>query len=117
MTASAQSDPFLGEVKLVGYNFCPRGWAPAEGQLLPISQYTALFSLYGTYYGGDGRTTFGLPDLRGQIPVSTGTAPGLPERRQGSVAKFSSDGGGNATAGIVAMRWCVALEGIYPSRN
>ena len=57
------SEPFLGQITLVGFNFPPRGWAFCEGQLLPINQNTALFSLLGTTYGGDGRTTFGLPDL------------------------------------------------------
>ncbi len=62
--AYAGNDPLIGELMLVGYNFCPRGWTEADGQLLPISSNPALFSLYGTTYGGDGRTTFGLPDLR-----------------------------------------------------
>ncbi len=75
-TAQAQ-DAYLGEVKLFGFNFCPRGYAAAAGQLLPISSYSALFSLYGTYYGGDGRTTFGLPDLRGRVPIAQGQGPGL----------------------------------------
>jgi microcystin-dependent protein len=75
--AYAGAEPFIGEVMLVGFNWCPRGWAPAAGQLMPIQQYTALFSLYGTIYGGDGRTTFALPDLRGRVPVSQGHGPGL----------------------------------------
>jgi hypothetical protein len=68
-TATMSADPFLGEVILVPYNFAPRGWIFAEGQLLPISQNTALFSLLGTTYGGDGRTTFALPDMRALEPV------------------------------------------------
>ena len=75
--AEAQSEPFIGQVMVVGFNFCPRGWAPANGQLLPISQNTALFSLYGTNYGGDGRTTFGLPDLRGRVVIGMGQSPGM----------------------------------------
>lgn len=71
------SEPFIGEIRLVPYNFEPRGWAFCNGQLLPISQNTALFSLLGTNYGGDGRTTFALPDLRGRVAVSQGTGPGL----------------------------------------
>jgi microcystin-dependent protein len=71
------SEPFLGELRLVPYNFAPRGWAFAEGQLLPIAQNTALFSLIGTYYGGDGVRTFALPDLRGRVPISMGQGPGL----------------------------------------
>jgi microcystin-dependent protein len=65
-------------------NFAPRGWAFCDGQLLAVSQNDALFSLLGTIYGGDGRTTFGLPDLRGRIPIHAGTGPGLSERRLGS---------------------------------
>jgi microcystin-dependent protein len=71
------SDPFLGQLMLVGFNFCPRGWAPAEGQILSIAQNTALFSLLGTTYGGNGQTTFALPDLRGRVPISQGQGPGL----------------------------------------
>jgi len=78
------SEPFIGEIKIVGFNFPPRGWATCDGQLLPINQYQALFSLMGTYYGGDGRTTFGLPDLRGRFPMHTGTGPGLSSRNIGS---------------------------------
>jgi microcystin-dependent protein len=71
------SEPFLGEIRIVGFNFPPRGWAFCDGQLLPISSNTALFSLLGTTYGGDGRTTFGLPDMRGRMPMHSGTGPGL----------------------------------------
>ena len=71
------ADPFLGEIKMFAGNFAPRGWALCDGHLLAISQYDALFSLLGTAYGGDGRTTFGLPDLRGRIPIHVGTGPGL----------------------------------------
>lgn len=80
----AQQVGFIGEVKLFAGNFAPRGWAFCEGQLLPISQNTALFSILGTTYGGDGRTTFALPDLRGRTPVGPGTGPGLSNIRQGS---------------------------------
>ena len=73
------SEPFLGQITMFGGNFAPRGWAFCDGQLLPISQNTALFSILGTTYGGDGRTTFGLPDLRGRSPVhsGSGSGPGL----------------------------------------
>jgi microcystin-dependent protein len=71
------SEPFIGEIRMVGFSFAPRGWAFCEGQLLPISQNTALFSLLGTQYGGDGRTTFALPDLRGRSAVGQGHGPGL----------------------------------------
>jgi len=78
------SEPFVGEIRMFAGNFAPRGWAFADGQLLAVSQNDALFSLYGTIYGGDGRTTFGLPDLRGRIPLHQGTGPGLSSRRLGS---------------------------------
>jgi len=78
------SEPFLGEIRLVGFNFPPRGFANCDGQLLPISSNPALFSLLGTMYGGDGRTTFALPDLRGRVALHTGTGAGLTPRSQGS---------------------------------
>jgi len=81
---SRNSDtPFIAEIIMFGGNFAPRGWAFCDGQLLPISSNTALFSLLGTTYGGDGRTTFGLPDLRGRVPVHAGSGPGLTTRRIG----------------------------------
>src|SRR3954470_24675217 len=73
-------DPFVAEIRILACNFPPTGWAFCDGQLLPISQNTALFSLLGTTYGGDGRTTFGLPDLRGRIPVGFGDGVSLGER-------------------------------------
>ncbi|WP_197089202.1 phage tail protein [Puniceibacterium sp. IMCC21224] len=76
-SAATAQDEFIGEVKLFGMNFCPRGWAAAEGQILPISQNTALFSLIGTIYGGDGTSTMALPDLRGRAVVNNGAGPGL----------------------------------------
>ena len=75
---------FLGEVRIFAGNFAPRAWAFCEGQLLPISQNSALFSIIGTIYGGDGRTTFALPDLRGRVPVGSGNGPGLSSYRQGA---------------------------------
>jgi len=79
----AGSDPYIGELMAGGWNFCPRGTARADGALLPISQYSALFSLLGTNFGGDGRTSFALPDLRGRIPMHAGNGPGLPNVRIG----------------------------------
>jgi microcystin-dependent protein len=78
-------EPFLGEIRLFAGTFAPRGWALCEGQLLPIAQNTALFSLLGTMYGGDGRTTFGLPDLRGRAPMAWGQGPGLSPYTQGEM--------------------------------
>ncbi len=175
--AAAQAEPFVGQMMLVGFNFCPRGWALADGQLLPIEQNQALFALLGTTYGGDGRTTFALPDLRGRVALHQGTGPGLSARRIGeqggsetntlavgnlpahshSLNALSANGttpapAGNLIAGAgreviygsgtpdaqmagtaigmagggqavnnvqpyVVMNYCVALQGIFPSRN
>ena len=73
-------DPFIGQIVMFGGNFAPRGWALCDGQLLPISQHSALFSILGTTYGGDGRTTFALPDLRGRNAMHPGTGAGLTPR-------------------------------------
>jgi len=67
------SEPFLAEVRMIGFNFPPRGWAFCDGQILPINQNQSLYSLLGTTYGGDGRTSFALPDLRGRTPIHTGS--------------------------------------------
>ncbi len=82
-TIALAQECFIGEVKWFGGNFAPRGWASLEGQLLPINQNQALFSILGTTYGGDGRTTFGLPDLRGRSPMGRGQGPGLSNRPLG----------------------------------
>ncbi len=79
-TDARADEPFIGEVRLFGGNFAPRGYAFCNGQLLSIAQNTALFSILGTTYGGDGRTTFGLPDLRGRTPIGPGRGPGLTRR-------------------------------------
>lgn len=71
------SQPFIGEIILVGFNFAPVGWAKCDGQLLPIAENDALFILIGTKYGGDGQTTFALPDLRSRVPIGMGQGPGL----------------------------------------
>lgn len=176
-SASAQ-DFYIGQLVPVGFNFCQRTTAAANGQLLAISSNTALFSLYGTIYGGDGRTTFALPDLRGRIPMHYGTGPGLSTRNIGqrggsetvvlnatnlpshnhnilSVNKTGDKGGPvtdllakssdgakiyhdgppdstmdprmvqntgsnqafNVSNPYLAINWCVALQGIYPSRS
>lgn len=81
---STSMEPFIGQIIMFGGNFAPRGWAKCDGQLLPISTNTALFSILGTTYGGDGRTTFALPDLRGKAPMHAGHGPGLSDRRLGS---------------------------------
>ena len=168
-------EPFIGQIQPFGFNFAPRGWAKCDGQLLSISSNTALFSLLGTTYGGDGRTTFGLPDLRGRSIVHAGNGPGLTNITQGqksgaeqvtlstnnmpshnhtvavsnedgeeadptnrviaaNAASFNDDGsgatlktssvstvGGSQAFGIrspyIGINVCIALQGIYPSRN
>ena len=87
---SQATEPYVGQIIAVGFNFAPQGWAKCEGQLLPIAQYTDLFSLLGTTYGGDGQTNFALPDLRGKVLIAPGQAPGLSEYSQGQT-------GGSAT--------------------
>lgn len=84
LSATAQTNPFLGEIRLFAGNFAPVGWALCDGSLLPISQNAALFSLLGTTYGGDGKTTFALPDLRGRAPIGMGNGIGLTPRLEGS---------------------------------
>jgi microcystin-dependent protein len=74
------ADQFVAEIRIFPFNFAPKGWATCDGQLMPISQNTALFSLVGTYYGGDGRTTFGLPNLQGSAALNQGQGPGLTDR-------------------------------------
>jgi len=173
------SNPYIGEIRAFGFNFPPRGWATCSGQLLPISQNTALFSLLGTTYGGDGRTTFALPDLRGRVAINQGQGPGLSNYTIGEMSGEEShtltinetpahthllgatNAGGNQqtpqntfiatdaagnTAGFASgpanvtmnpaslspsggnqphnnlppyltVNYCIALSGIYPSRN
>lgn len=133
--AEAYSERYLGEVLTVGFNFCPRGTVQANGQLLAISQNTALFSLYGTIYGGDGRTTFALPDLRGRTILGEGQGMGLSARQQGEKRGSEQDTAGPAPAAIekpsatantstgnnmppyLVMRHCVVVQGVFPSRN
>ena len=80
------AEPFIGQIITTGFNFAPIGYALCDGQILPISQNTALFSLLGTQFGGNGQTTFALPDLRGRIPVHQGQGPGLTPRTMGESA-------------------------------
>ena len=80
------TEPYIGQISMAGFNFPPRGWALCNGQLLSIAQNTALYSLLGTAFGGNGQTTFGLPDLRGRVPVHQGQGPGLSPRSMGEIA-------------------------------
>jgi microcystin-dependent protein len=91
------SEPFIAEIRIFAGNFAPRNWAFCNGQLLPIAQNTALFSLVGTTYGGDGRSTFGLPDLQDRAPMHPGNGPGLTSRRLGET-------GGTTTTTLTAAQ-------------
>jgi microcystin-dependent protein len=142
--AAEGMEPYLGEIVLFAGNFAPRSWAFCDGQLLSISENTALFSLLGTTYGGDGRTTFGLPDLQGRTAIHAGTGAGLTPRSLGSevgtvnktlnltqlpshnhtISPLSSpttnNGGGqnhNNMMPSLAVNYIIALYGTYPSRN
>jgi microcystin-dependent protein len=112
-------NPFIGTILMVGFNFAPVGWALCEGQLLQISQYTPLFSLLGTTYGGDGIHTFALPDLRGRMPIGMGQGTGLPMYNLGQSGAI---GGPAAVAPQVAsdhflaVNFIIALYGVFPSR-
>jgi microcystin-dependent protein len=92
------AEPFLGEIRMFGGNFAPRGWALCNGQLLPISQNTALFSLLGTTFGGDGVSTFGLPNLQGRVPIHWGQGAGLSNYNLGQVG-----GAENVTLQVAQM--------------
>lgn len=137
------SEPFIGEIRMFAGNFAPRGWAFCDGQLLAVSQNDALFSLFGTIYGGDGRTTFGLPDCRGRSPVHAGDGPGLGSVRLGAKSGSNASGTVAATTSVsidrglgktqqtwealpvnaesltpqLFVHFIVALFGIYPSRS
>jgi microcystin-dependent protein len=91
-------EPFIGEIKMVGFNFNPRGYQMCNGQIISIAQNTALFSLLGTQFGGNGQTTFGLPDLRSRVPIHQGQGPGLSPYVIGEMS-----GAENVTLGIVHM--------------
>jgi microcystin-dependent protein len=102
------ADTFVAEIRFFGFSFAPRGWAMCNGQLLPISQNTALFSLLGTMYGGDGKSTFALPDLQGAVPVHVGQGPGLSERFQGEKS-------GNETTTLLASEMPVHTHPVQVS--
>lgn len=172
------SEPFLAEVRIVGFNFAPRGWAFCDGQILPINQNQSLYSLLGTTYGGDGRTSFALPEFRGRTPIHKGRSNGGPVHALGqksgeethtlavsempqhthmlsasssnassedptnqswaksteriyaastaasatamSSSLIANSGGGQAHENMqpyLAMNFCIALQGLFPSRN
>ncbi len=135
------TEPAVGEISIFAGNFAPRGWALCQGQLLPVSGNDALFSLLGTIYGGDGRTTFALPDLRGRVAIGAGSGPGLTPRNLGqkggsetvtlnlnemvshthSVPPDTGPAGSNfAHANMqpwLAINYIVPTQGLFPSRN
>ena len=104
-------ETYLGTILMVGFNFAPTGWAMCEGQLLPIAQYTALFSLLGTTYGGDGVKTFALPNLQGCLPMCM--SPAHPLGQTGNVSGTAS----TPPQHTLALNFIIALTGIYPSRG
>tara|TARA_Y100001938_G_C7902494_1_gene335409 strand:- start:209 stop:688 length:480 start_codon:yes stop_codon:yes gene_type:complete len=134
---------FIGEVRMFAGTFAPRGWALCQGQLLPISSNSALFSILGTTYGGDGRTTFALPDLRGRVPMGVGRGNGLTSRNLGqkvgtettslSLVNIPLNVNGGKTINVpplalpgntesnmqpsTVIHFIICLNGIYPPRN
>jgi len=118
------SEPIIGEIAIFAGNFAPRGWALCNGQLLSIDRNSSLFSILGTTYGGDGRTTFGLPDLRGRIPIHAGQGPGLPNVKLGQrgsssymMPYFDDKYNPVLPPSTQAVNYIIALNGIYPSRS
>ena len=117
------ASPFLGEIRIVAFDFVPPGWARCDGQLLPINQNTALFSLLRTTYGGDGQVTFALPDLRGRTPLHTG--PGHPMGEASGETLSGGTAGGRAGAdsvrpaapGYLTLNFIIALLGTFPPRS
>ncbi len=106
--SATASDPFLAQITMFGGNFAPRDWALCDGQLLQIASNTAVFSLLGTTFGGDGRTTFGLPDLRGRVAIHPGRGPGLADRRLGQT-------GGAETHTLTAAQMPAHTHGLRAS--
>lgn len=109
-------DPYIGEIRLFAGNFAPKGWAFCNGQLIPLMQNTALFSLLGTNYGGDGKTNFALPDFRGHIPIHADPEHcGVGDTTsEGAPAKVDTNDSGIGTLGL---NFIIALQGVYPPRS
>ncbi len=112
----------IAEIRMFGGNFAPRNWSFCDGSILPIASHQALFSILGTTYGGDGRTTFALPDMRGRAAMHEGQGPGLPYRRIGETGgnEQADDGSGKdtvRTTPYLCVNYIICLEGIYPSRD
>ena len=122
--AACAEQPFLGEICTFTFGFCPQGFLPANGQLLPINQNQALFFLLGTSFGGDGQTTFAVPDLRGRTVLGTGQGVGLPNialgQTGGNATTATVRAGGNVQVPatqlpFVGLTHCIAVQGVFPS--
>lgn len=120
------AEPFLSEIRIMSFNFAPKGWAQCNGQLLPINQNQALFSLLGTTYGGDGRTNFALPDLRARVPIHEGSGHTLGERAGSSSVTLTlsqlpqhihtlaaSTQNANQAGGAAGNSWCQSAQNPY----
>ncbi|MEZ4658011.1 MAG: tail fiber protein [Caldilineaceae bacterium] len=107
-------EAYLGEIRLFAGDFAPGGWALCRGQLVRIEENTPLFSILGTMYGGDGRTTFALPDLRDRIPVHTGQGASVGMRRAGAGVAAGND---ERLPSMLAMNYMICVQGIYPDRG
>jgi microcystin-dependent protein len=110
-------DPFLGEIRLVAFDFVPPGWARCDGQVLPINQNVALFSLLGTAYGGDGKATFALPDLRGRAPLHAGPGQPVGQRSPDPPAVHPAPQGQPAGPPTLTLTYIIALQGAFPPRS
>jgi len=108
--AQGDGNPYIGEIIMFAGDFAPYGWASCDGQLLSISENNALFSILGTMYGGDGITTFGLPDLRGRAAIGKSK-----DGRNGDTTPQGSSG--SDTAGGLSVRYIIAIKGVYPPRS
>lgn len=123
LSQAIAQEGFIGEVRLFAGNFAPRGWAFCDGQLLQVSNNAALFSIIGTTYGGDGRTTFALPDLRGRVPLHEGQGPNLTNHnlgQKGGVEKTMINRGKTFVVEgrpYLTLNYIICINGIYPSRS
>jgi microcystin-dependent protein len=108
-------DAYLGEIRVFGFNYAPQGWLPCNGELLPIPEYTALFSLLGTVYGGDGTSTFALPDFRDRAP--THQNPPNSTLGQASGPNKGQAGPDFVTTPTLTANFCICVQGVYPPRS
>lgn len=115
--AAAQTSiaAYTGEVRLFAFNFCPAGWLQANGQVLNITSYVQLFSLLGTAYGGNGQTTFALPNLTGRAPIGFGQSP--PGGNYSFATVYGQSLSPGSPGSALAMNWCIAYQSTYPTRQ